>query len=206
LSLKVIGNRTPTWVNGARTTQHTYTAANQVVDWTYDAAGNLTHDGTTTYRYDALGRLTQHGSTTNSYNGDGVLVAQDNTRYTQDLQAPLSQILHDGTATHVYGHARLASVRGSTRTWYGTDALGSVRQTLSDSGSVASSTSYDPWGQVTQGTVATWGFTGELQQEDALYLRARWYQPSAGMLLGRDPFAGYAALPYSLHPYHINSN
>jgi RHS repeat-associated protein len=49
--------------------------------------------------------------------------------------------------------------------------------------------------------VATFGFTGELQPDDAVYLRARWYQPSAGTLLGRDPFAGYDSLPYSLHPY-----
>jgi RHS repeat-associated protein len=102
---------------------------------------------------------------------------------------------------HIYGHERLASVAGNTRTWYGTDALGSVRQTLDDAGGVARTTSYDPWGQVTQGTVATWGFTGELQQGDAVYLRARWYQPSAGTLLGRDPFGGYDSLPYSLHPY-----
>jgi YD repeat-containing protein len=29
------GNRTETWVNGTRTAQHAYTAANQVVGWTY---------------------------------------------------------------------------------------------------------------------------------------------------------------------------
>jgi RHS repeat-associated protein len=135
-----------------------------------------------------------------------VLVAQGSTRYTQDLQAPLSQVLSDSTATHVYGYDRLASRSGSTRTWYSSDALGSVRQTLNDGGSVATTTAYDPWGQVTQGSVATFGFTGELQQDDAIYLRARWYQPSTGTLLGRDPFAGYEHQPASLHPYVYVAN
>jgi RHS repeat-associated protein len=76
-----------------------------------------------------------------------------------------------------------------------------VRQTLSDSGAVASTTSYDPWGGVTQGTVPTFGFTGELQQDDAIYLRARWYQPSAGAFLGRDPWAGSETQPISFNAY-----
>jgi RHS repeat-associated protein len=76
-----------------------------------------------------------------------------------------------------------------------------VWHTLTDSGAVASSTSYDPWGTPTQGRVATWGFTGELQQNDAVYLRARWYQPSSGTLLGRDPFGGDPHRPGGYHPY-----
>jgi len=45
------------------------------------------------------------------------------------------------------------------------------------------------------------GFTGELHHNDLVYLRARWYDPASGTLLGRDPFAGYERMPYSLHPY-----
>ena len=56
----------------------------------YDAAGNLLDDGTTTFAYDALNRLTQQDSTTNTYNGDSVLVQSGATTYTQDLAAPLS--------------------------------------------------------------------------------------------------------------------
>ena len=35
----------------------TFNAANQVNGVTYDAAGNLTNDGTATYTYDALGPM-----------------------------------------------------------------------------------------------------------------------------------------------------
>lgn len=82
----------------------TYNAANQVtnVGYSYDNAGNLLGDGTTSYTYDALSRVkdyTTGGQTrTNSYNGDGTLVTQvlggTTTRYTQDLASPPSQVLN----------------------------------------------------------------------------------------------------------------
>jgi len=96
-----------------------------VVGWSYDAAGNLLHDGTTTYAYDALGRLTStthNGATTTyAYTGDGVLVAQTTdsttTRYTQDLVAPLSQVLQltqgANRTDDVYGHERLLALHGA---------------------------------------------------------------------------------------------
>ena len=34
-----------------------------------------------------------------------------------------------------------------------------------------------------------------------VYLRARWYNPVNGTFLTRDPFPGFAAVPYSQHPY-----
>jgi YD repeat-containing protein len=117
------GNRT----DGGRT----YDNANQVTNagWNYDAAGNLRSDGTTSYTYNALSQvtaLTRGGTTTtNAYNGDGVLVSQSvgatTTRYTQDLAAPLSQVLQvlgSGSTTYLYGLDRLAAQAGGTTTWY----------------------------------------------------------------------------------------
>lgn len=179
-----------------------YDAANQVVGWSYDAAGNLLSDGTTAYTYDALNRAITTGGTTNSYNADSVLVQQGTTRYVQDLAAPLSQILSDGTSTYVYGQERLfAQASGGAKLWYATDALGSVRQTLNDSGAVLGNTAYDPWGQVQQGSVPTFGFTGELQQGNDVYLRARWYNSQRGTFTAKDPFMGFPSQPYSFHSY-----
>jgi YD repeat-containing protein len=139
------GNRTSATVNGV-TTARSYNAANQVSGWTYDAVGNLTSDGTTTYGYDALNRQTTTGGTTNSYNGDGVLVQQGATHYTQDLIAPLSQILGDGTQTFVYGYERLYGQTGTTnKTWYGSDALGSVRYTMDAAGTPSAPITYNLW-------------------------------------------------------------
>src|SRR5258706_1119810 len=86
------GNRTLATPNGVIADQRSYNAANQVVGWNYDLAGNLLTDGTLTYTYDALNRtktLAGAQSRTYTYNGDGVLVRQDarahTTRFTHDL-------------------------------------------------------------------------------------------------------------------------
>ncbi len=96
------------------------------------------------------------------------------------------------------------ALEGTAQTWYGSDALGSVRQTLSSSGAALSKLHYDPWGTPQGGaTPPTFGFTGELQDgaSGLVQLRARWYQPQHGRFLSRDPFAGSPTLPYSQHPY-----
>jgi YD repeat-containing protein len=157
------GNRTRVTVNGALLEERSYNAANQMERWNYDAAGNLLSDGASTYIYDALNRpitttmwLQQRVS---SYNGDGVLVSQSAngvlTRYTQDLAAPLSQILQTTqgsvTSDYLYGLEHFASVTGGTRTWYTADALGSVRRTLADSALPIATTNYDPWGAMEAG-------------------------------------------------------
>ncbi|WP_026369343.1 hypothetical protein [Kallotenue papyrolyticum] len=98
-----------------------------------------------------------------------MLVAQTQgsttTRSTQDLVAPLSQILQltQGTqrTDYVYGRKRLLALDGTAQTWYGSDALGSVRQTLDATGTVRTAFHYDPWG-----TPPSFGFTGELQDDE----------------------------------------
>jgi RHS repeat-associated protein len=209
------GNRTGVWVNGTQVVSQTFDAANQVVGWTYDAAGNLLDDGTSQSSYDPMGWLmaTTSGGQTRSYayDADGTLATQTTSgstiSYTQDLAAPLSQVLQitDGVTTteYLYGAERLAAVKGGTRTWYGGDALGSVRQTLSDTGTSLGSVNYDPWGTVESGTVPTFGFTGELQDVTTglVNLRARWYSTAHSTFISRDSFAGFPEQPYSLHPY-----
>ncbi len=111
-------------MNGTHTQNLSYTAANQVDGWSYDAAGNLLSDGSQSSSYDALSRVLTTGSTSNTYNADGTLVAQTAnsvpTRSTQDLAAPLSHILSDGTQQYIDGlpAERLFAQQGSAaRTW-----------------------------------------------------------------------------------------
>ena len=184
-----------------------YNAANEVNGSTYDAAGNLTNDGTTTYGYDALGRLT--GTTAGSqsrnyaYNGDGTLVSASvngaSTSYTQDLAGGMSQVLAttSGGVTSDYlrddGGSLLASLTSGTRTWYGTDEQGSVRQTLDDSADVLGVQSYDPYGNPeTSGQVGIFGYTGELQNgSDERRVPARTLVPAGNRhAAGRGPGAG----------------
>jgi RHS repeat-associated protein len=135
------------------------------------------------------------------YNGDGVLVQAGTTAYTLDLAAPLSQVLHDGSASYVYGN-RAERLRAAGGDWYVPDALGSVRATLDGAGNVLATTSYDPWGLPHAGAIAPFGFTGEVQDAAGMvYLRARWYDAGSGRFGVRDPFAGWPETPYSQHEY-----
>jgi hypothetical protein len=56
----------------------------------------------TIYAYDALGHMVTQDGATLVYNGDGVLVQAGSTFYTQDLVAPLAQVLSDGSSTYLY--------------------------------------------------------------------------------------------------------
>ena len=209
------GNRTSASVNGTVVMSATYNAANEVhAGWTYDAAGNLTSDGTTSYAFDALGRLTGTAAGSQNrnyaYNGDGTLVSAGvngtSTSYTQDLAGGMSQVLASTSGGVIADYLRddggslLAGIMGGTRTWYGTDNQGSVRQTLDDSANVLATQSYDPYGDPeTSGQVGIFGYGGELQDTstNAEYLRARWYQPGAGTLLGVDPELDTTGQAYS---------
>jgi len=108
----------------------------------------------------------------------------------------MSQILASasGGATSDYlrddGAALIASLTVGVRSWYGTDNQGSVRQMLDDGGNVLTTQNYDPYGQPeTASQIGSFGYTGELQDgtTGAVDLRARWYQPATGTLLGVDP-------------------
>ncbi|GAB4199358.1 MAG: hypothetical protein OHK0022_19520 [Roseiflexaceae bacterium] len=216
-----VGNRTGVWVNGSRTVTLAYDAANQVQGWQYDAAGNLLNDSTTTQTYDALGRVTSSIATNQtsnfSYNASGALVARTSggvtTRYVQDLTTSLPQVLQSQTgssrASFLYGLGRLAVQQHSgARSWFIGDALGSVRQTLSDSSTLLGSVAYDPWGKVENGSVPTFGFTGELHDDTSglVYLRARWYNPASAAFVSVDPFEGVPELPGTLPSYQYAGN
>jgi hypothetical protein len=57
-------------LNGTQVVTQTFNTANQIAGYSYDAAGNLTNDGTASYAYDVLGRMTGRDSTTYTSNGD----------------------------------------------------------------------------------------------------------------------------------------
>jgi RHS repeat-associated protein len=92
---------------------------------------------------------------------------------------------------------------GPVRSWELGDALGSVRMTLDDTGAALGSVGYDPWGTPQGDLLGAFGFTGELQDgaSGLVHVRARWYDPGQSTFTSRDPFAGFPATPYSLHPY-----
>jgi tRNA(fMet)-specific endonuclease VapC len=98
-------------------------------------------------------------------------------------------LLNDGATTRTYD--ALNRVLTSDMANYGYIGDGTlVRPTLG-----GTTTSY------VQALATPFGFARELQQSGDLYLRARWYTPSSGQFVSKDPFAGMAEMPYSLNPY-----
>ncbi len=101
-----------------------YQGGFHVNGWTYAAVGNFLNNGIIRPACAILHRLTSQGGMSYRSAGDGVLVAHTSsgatTPYTQDLVAPLSQVLQ---LTHglqrtddVYGHERRLALEGTART------------------------------------------------------------------------------------------
>ncbi len=181
--------------------------------YTWDANGNLLNDGVNTYTYDAANRLsTLNGPSSTvsyAYNGLGDRLKEtvngQTTTFAMDLNTGLTQALSDGTHTYLYGNGRIAQspnhpIAQSQMEYFLTDALGSIRQLTNATGSVTLAKAYDPYGVVTQVSTGStnasgasqtdYGYTGEYQANDLVYLRARHYAPSMGRFLSRDTWGG----------------
>ncbi len=98
--------------------------------------------------------------------------------------------------------------------YYGYDALGSRRFLMDENGNVVSGSefAYDTYGEVVIGTTPAQGdhylYTGEQYDADLglYYLRARYYDPTRGVFLSRDPFEGTLQDPMTRHPYMYAGN
>jgi len=185
-----------------------YDNANRVqsvngVTYTFDANGNLKNDGVNDYAYDSANRLKSLNGTTYSYNGLGDRLTQNGVHYTLDLNTGLTQVLSDGTNTYTYGVGRISQTNTSTEYFLG-DALGSVRQLTNASGAVTYAKAYDPYGVVTSTNGASqsaYGYTGEQQSNDMVYLRSRYYASNTGRFLTRDTWGGDANSPMSYNKW-----
>jgi len=141
--------------------------------------------GTTTFKYDPFGKRIEKLSpnATSIFLYDGV-----------DL---IETINGSGSEIANYTRTRkidetLAELRGSTVDYYQTDGLRSTTSLSSSSGTVASTYTYDSFGNITNftGTLRNpFQYTGrEYDSETNLYFyRARYYDPVAGRFVNEDP-------------------
>jgi RHS repeat-associated protein len=217
-----VGNRTSQNVGGVNTT-YTYDAADRLtnaggVSFTWDDNGNLLNDGAKSYSYDFANRLTAingQGSSF-SFGYDGLdnrfrqTINGQTTTYMLDKAAGLSQVLYDGTATYYYGLGRISQQKNGVSDYFLTDGLGSVRQLANQSGSVSFGQAFDPFGNSIgrsgQGG-SSYGYAGEWTDNSGLQnLRARYYSPTQGRFLTKDPFSGFLNQPSTLNAYAYATN
>lgn len=190
------------------------------------AVGLAEYAASVNYQYDVYGNLSSYGTgdssaVSYSYNGDGLrmtktlapvndLQKSETTTFAfaWDLSEPLPLVLSDGTNSYLYGPDDLPIEQitpSGTVAYLHQDQLGSTRL-LTSQGKVVATYTYDPYGKPTSsvGSVTTpLGFAGQYTDAESglIYMRARYYDPTTGEFLTRDP-----AVQLTQEPYSYSSN
>jgi RHS repeat-associated protein len=184
----------------------------------------LLTQGTNVYTWDAANRLIEanvDGVVSNfKYNGLGQRTEQTvggvTTQYMLDVAGGLPEaiVATTGRASIRYVQIQgqiLAQYDSGTWTYVAPDALGSVRQLADADGHVTLAQHYDPFGNLleTAGQGASeFGYTGEWWDRymELYYLKARWYDPSVGRFLAKDPWPGGLFHPLTLNGWSYVEN
>ncbi len=211
---------TTTYSNDTRGDRTGWTdAVGNTASYGYDQANRLTSSVGP-----PLTKLNQLGAASTSvgytYNGDGLRMqkrvvlngASVALRESWDVTAsvPLmlvgdrvNSVLSVTPDTFVYAPdgTPLEQISG-TALFFHTDRLGSVRAITDQQGAVVATVNYDPYGKVTAGsaTAATpLGYAGQYTDPETglIYLRARYYDPTTGSFLTRDPITSITQAPYT---------
>ena len=211
------GNRV-TVTDDSMSTNYTTNNLNQCtrvgdVTYTYDANGNMTSKtdaaGTTTYEYDAENRLVRvitpaDGTWEYTYDalGNRVAVEHDGivTRYVHDPMGLVDVAAeYDGSgalvARYVHGLGLVARINtAGDPAYYAYDGSGHTRQLTDDSGAVANTYDYMPFGvslQIDETVPNAFQYVGRFGvfSDSSLlyYMRARYYSPDIGQFVSDDP-------------------
>jgi len=191
---------------------------NQLTGFGYDAAGNMTSNGSATYTYDADNRLIGTAGWTYVYDGDGHRVKKTNgtsgTLYWPDLNGnALNESSLGATNLREYVYfagrrvARIDVPTPLTVKYYFSDRLGSANVITDAGGTILEESDYFPYGGeiVVSGSDAnTYKFTGkERDAESGLDdFGARHYASSLGHFMQADPVTVTAAR--QLDPQQMN--
>ena len=146
-----------------------------------------------------------------SYNGDGLrttATAQTGTvtRFSYDSSGQAPKLLSDGSTNYIYGPNGTAVEQindaGTAVDYYLSDAIGSTRVLTDQSGAVAATYTYDPYGNLASRTGAA---TTPIQFAGAYhdsvtgyyYLLHRYYDPATGQFTSVDPALDTTGQPYN---------
>jgi len=188
-----------------------FNSDNQIMNsgYGYDGAGNPSTYKSRTLTFDPENRMTAYGSLqTDGYDLDNLRAWKQTsgvsrTYFLYDSDRPVCEYDNTGTltASNTFGVDGLVSrcpVNSGITTFYTFDERGNVSQRLSNSGTVQSTDLYDSYGSRT-GTTSQpdpWGYEAQEgyttdTETGMLLLTHRFYDPSNGRFLTRDPM-GYS--------------
>jgi RHS repeat-associated protein len=173
----------------------------------YDANGNLTSDGRSTYVYDVENRLISRSGEVNAslrYDPLGRLFevsgASEARRFLYDGDELVAEYDLSGTLTARYVHGRgtddpLVWYEGpgiSDRRYLHSDERGSITGIAGTDGRIRNINSYDAWGIPALTNQGRFGYTGQiwLPALGMWYYKARIYSPTLGRFMQTDPI-GY---------------
>jgi RHS repeat-associated protein len=227
-SLDPVGNRLSdtSSLSGVSSSSSTFNADDELSSETYDNNGNTLTTGGKTFTYDAENHLTGmsvSGTTVGIvYDAFGNRVSKTingvTTKYlVEDDVNPTGypQVMEEivgGSVerTYTYGLQRISQDQLISSTWatsfYGYDGAGSVRQLTNSAGATTDTYDYDAFGNEVNHTGTTpnnYLYRAEQYDSDLglYYLRARYYNPTTGRFMSRDPLDGRSIDPATLHKY-----
>jgi RHS repeat-associated protein len=198
--------------------------------FTYDGNGNLltrtNGPDVLNYTFDALNRLTDisgSGSITHyAYDGANNRVSQQvgtgSYSYVLDVARRYPSVLAehgpDGAIAYVYGIGLVSERIPKGDFYYQFDGVENVVTVTNHAGAHNANYAYDPWGLAIRpttppigldalGTSNKFRFSGEALDPGTglYYLRARYYDPSVGRFISRDPFHGMPRAPQTANGY-----
>jgi RHS repeat-associated protein len=203
-----------------------YNADDEASSESYDSNGNVTSTGGKSFTYDSENHLVSMTATGKSvgmvYDGDGNRVAKTvngvTTLYLVDDLNPTgyAQVVEELSGTgaverkYTYGLQRISEYQPISNVWtasyYGYDGGGNVRTLTNSAGAVTDQYEYDAYGNqwtVNGSTPNNYLYRGEQYDSDLglYYLRARYYNPTTGRFMSRDPLDGLDWDPRTLHKY-----
>lgn len=189
------------------------------VTYTYDANGNQTGRGSDTFTWDHENRLAASTiggvTTTYAYNGDGLRMSKttsgEATSCVWDVARSIPMCVQETVGStiksFVYGKSLISTTDGSGHQTYRlTDAIGSTTELLESNGEVVVVYRYDAFGVIRSQSFThdnSWLFAGEQTDPESSYqyLRARYFDPSLGRFISRDPLRGRYQRPLTMNPY-----
>jgi RHS repeat-associated protein len=190
-------------------------AAEELVtrNFAYNERGDRISEGvsggpTRTLAYDQADRLIGvNGNITYAYNGDGLRTSKTvndiTTHFVWNQAEALPELLQAESLYYIYGPEGrpIEQIEGSTATYLQEDQQGSIRLLTNASGNAVGRYDYDAWGNVLKHTgSATSNLQYDGQYTDAetgyQYLRFRYYDPSTGQFLTRDPAVPVSRMAY----------